>query len=168
MFDSNFFNFLQKNSLKNKKILKKAIIRSVELKAQIVIEDEKEQGNRAKLNYGHTYCHVIENETNYIKYLHGEAVSIGIIMANYLALKLQMINGDDFNKIYKLLQNYNLPTRYNIDDINKFYDKFYLDKKTSNGKIKLILPNGIGDGRIMQNIKEDIIKEALYEFNKNN
>ena len=76
-FNKDFFEFLENNRLDNGKNLQYAIKKSVELKAKVVSLDEKEQGIRAVLNYGHTFAHVIENITNYKKYLHGEAVAIG-------------------------------------------------------------------------------------------
>jgi 3-dehydroquinate synthase len=167
MFDIEFFEWLENNSLDNDENIKQAIIKSVQLKAKVVIEDEREKGDRAKLNYGHTFAHVIENETNYSQYLHGEAVSIGIVMANYLALELGMITQDDVNRINVLLQRYSLPLFYKIDDIDSFYDKFYLDKKTSNSQIKFILPLGLGDSTIKKNIDEKLVKEAINEFTQN-
>ncbi len=84
MFNREFFEFLEQNSLDSRDNLKKAIASSVKIKADVVKQDEKEAGIRAVLNYGHTFAHVIENETNYKRYLHGEAVAIGIVMANRL------------------------------------------------------------------------------------
>ncbi|HHD80854.1 MAG TPA: 3-dehydroquinate synthase, partial [Campylobacterales bacterium] len=97
MFDAEFFKFLETNDLCTKDSLSKAIARSVELKAWVVNQDEKEAGIRAVLNYGHTFGHVIENETEYKTYLHGEAVAIGMVMANVLANILGLITQDDMD-----------------------------------------------------------------------
>ena len=166
MFDSKFFNFLEKDSLSSKDSLEKAIARSVELKAWVVNQDEKEAGIRAVLNYGHTFAHVIENETNYKRFLHGEAVSIGMVMANLLSLELGLIEKDEIERIKELLVTHNLPIDYKIEDISLFYDKFFLDKKSSNNKIKFILPKGIGNFEVRDDISEDIIKKVLKKFSK--
>ena len=167
MFDREFFEWLEKYALITETYITQAIKRSVELKAEVVSSDEKEKGERAKLNYGHTFAHVIENETGYTQYLHGEAVSIGIVMANYLAMKLGMLTQIEFDRIVKVLKLYQLPISYNIEDVDSFYEKFLLDKKTSNSKIKFILPNGIGSSEIVSGIDPKIVKEAIREFIKN-
>ena len=114
MFDKEFFEFLETNDLKSRENIEKMIARSVSLKAEVVNQDEKESGIRAVLNYGHTFAHVIENETNYSKYLHGEAVAIGMVMANKLAVKLGHLTQDEANRIENLLKKNNLPTEYKI------------------------------------------------------
>jgi len=164
MFDRDFFEFLEQNSLDNRQNLTSAIANSVKIKASVVNQDEKESGIRAVLNYGHTFAHVIENETNYKKYLHGEAVAIGIVMANKLALKLKLISKEEADRVENLLKKYNLPTDYIIEDVDKFYEKFFLDKKSSNNQIKFILPKGIGDFKIVENIDQNIIKSVLDEY----
>jgi 3-dehydroquinate synthase len=161
MFDRDFFEFLEKNSLDKEENLKRAIASSVKIKADVVNQDERESGVRAVLNYGHTFGHVIENNTNYKEYLHGEAVSIGIVMANRLAIKLDLISKDEENRVKSLLERYNLPTNYIIKDVDSFYNKFFLDKKSSNNRIKFILPNGIGEYKILDNLDENLVKEVL-------
>lgn len=167
IFDREFFEWLEKNrlSLDNIENIKYAIQKSVQLKADVVKRDEKEQGDRKKLNYGHTFCHVIENETNYATFLHGEAVAIGMAMANKLAVKLGLLSVSDANRIDDLLASYGLPLDYDIKSIEDFYQKFFLDKKTSNSKLTFIVPNGIGDSLIKNDIDENILKEVLKEYN---
>jgi 3-dehydroquinate synthase len=166
MFDKEFFEWLENNDLDNEENIKHAIKRSVELKAQIVIADEKEKGERAKLNYGHTFCHVIENETNYSKYLHGEAVAIGIIMANKVAKKLGLLSDDEENRVYNLLKKYDLPLTYDINSVDSFYQKFFLDKKAMDSKLKFILPVSIGGSIIKDDIEEKVLKDTLSEYTK--
>ncbi len=157
-FDKKFFIWLQNNRLNDKNI-QKAIELSVKTKAYVVAKDEKERGVRAALNYGHTFAHVIENETNYKLYLHGEAVSIGIVMANNLCVSLGFMTQNEAKQIKQLLQSYNLPIYYNIKNVEKFYDKFFLDKKSTDDKIKFILPKNIGQYIITLDLeKYDIIK----------
>lgn len=151
-FDSDFFKFLEQNDLRAEANLLKAIEYSIKTKARVVSQDEKEQGIRAALNYGHTFAHVIENETNYSSYLHGEAVSIGICMANEMAYKLNLISQDEKQRVCNVLKKYNLPTSYAIKDVKRFYDAFFLDKKSKDSNITFILPLGIGDVLIKDDI----------------
>ena len=130
MFDKDFFCFLEKANLNDSKQLEYVIEKSINLKSNIIKLDEKEKGIRATLNYGHTFAHIIENETSYNKFLHGEAVSIGIIMANSLAYSLDLISNIDLNRIKSCLIKYKLPTSYKIKNIDIFYNKFFLDKKS--------------------------------------
>lgn len=164
MFDEKFFEFFEKSNLKNINDLKFLVTKCVEIKSQIVSQDEKESGIRAVLNYGHTFGHVIENFTKYSLFLHGEAVAIGIMMANSLALKLNLISSKDFNRIKNVLEKFSLPTKFKVENPQNFYDAFFLDKKSSNGKIKFILPNKIGNFIIKDDIKKEILLEILGEF----
>ena len=160
MFDKKFFE-----DIKNEKLtLEEMIKRAVELKAEVVNQDEKEKGIRSVLNYGHTFGHVIENLTNYKTYLHGEAVAIGMVMANELSKKLGYLSEKEAEEIKKLLKKHNLPTTFKIKDIDEFYNHFFLDKKTLNNEIKFIIPEKIGKYKIVKNIDEKIVKEVLKEF----
>lgn len=162
MFDIDFFRYLQENDIrKDKKSLKYAIQKCVEIKADVVSLDEKENGIRSVLNYGHTFGHVVENITNYDTYLHGEAVSLGMVMANNLAFELGLINESENEDIKSILKFYNLPTIFEVKNKNDFYEHFSLDKKSFNGRIKFILPKGIGNFKIVDDIEEDIVKGIL-------
>ena len=161
MFDDDYFDYLESADLSDKETLKRVIGRSVELKAWVVNQDEKEAGIRAVLNYGHTFAHVIENETEYKKYLHGEAVSIGIVMVNRLAHKLGLMSVEQMDRVEALLIKHSLPVEYEVEDIDTFYNKFFLDKKSANSKIKFILPNGIGSFEVRDDIDADIVKSVL-------
>jgi 3-dehydroquinate synthase len=160
IFDKDFFNWLEENRLNNDANITYAIEKSIKIKSLVVTSDEKEQGSRAKLNYGHTFCHIIENETLYTKYLHGEAVGIGMIMANKLSLKLGLINEKQAQRIFDLIASYNLPIDYKIVDVDKFYELFFLDKKSHNNLLNFILPTSIGSGVI----KSDILKSDIIDI----
>lgn len=158
-FDKEFFIWLQNNDLHNDDFLHTAIAKSIEIKGNVVSLDEKEQGIRGALNYGHTFGHIIENETNYCRFLHGEAVAIGMKMANNLATRLGLLSPKESKEIEDLLDSYGLNHHYLIENIEAFYAKFFLDKKTHNHKIKFILPKGIGDVVITDDIsKEDVLR----------
>ncbi|MDY0116846.1 MAG: 3-dehydroquinate synthase [Sulfurimonadaceae bacterium] len=163
-FNKEFFSFLETADVSNKNIVQKIIEMAVKTKADVVAQDEKEHGLRAALNYGHTFGHVIENETNYKGYLHGEAVAIGMVMANTLSCKLGLMSEDEAIKIEKLLQKFNLPTRYHIKDCEQFYETFFLDKKSSDSAITFILPKGIGDVEITNTIDKSVVYEVLQLF----
>ncbi|MFV7790413.1 3-dehydroquinate synthase [Aliarcobacter lanthieri] len=163
-FNKDFFIWLENNDLNEGNNIDIAIQKSVETKAWVVSQDEKEQGLRAALNYGHTFGHVIENETNYNTYLHGEAVGIGMCMANALAVKLNLMSFEDAQRVENLLKKYDIPTNYKIKDVEDFYEHFFLDKKSSNNKIKFIVPIGIGDCKITDEIEKNDVINVLKGF----
>jgi 3-dehydroquinate synthase len=163
-FNKEFFEFLEKADLNDVSVLAKAIEYAVKTKADVVAKDEKEHGLRAALNYGHTFGHVIENETGYKHYLHGEAVAIGMVMANRLAVRLGLMQEAEAKRVEKLLQKYNLPTNYHIKDVEAFYETFFLDKKSSDTNITFILPKGIGGVVMLDSIKKDDVIAVLQEF----
>ncbi|NOQ32215.1 MAG: 3-dehydroquinate synthase [Helicobacteraceae bacterium] len=165
-FDAEFFEWLEWSELEDEKQLKEAIERSVKIKADVVAQDEKEKGLRAALNYGHTFAHVIEKETEYKKYLHGEAVSIGICMANRVAVELGWMSEDEFSRIRQLLKKYDLPTTYNIKDIDSFFDAFFLDKKSTDNSVTFIIAKGIGSVEITNKIDNELIKNVLTQYSK--
>ena len=107
---------------------------------------------------------MIENLTNYKTFLHGEAVAIGMVMANNLALKLNLITQNECERICKVLQKFDLPSKFKVKNVDEFYDLFFLDKKSENKKIKFILPNGIGNFIIKDDISEVLVKEVLRDF----
>ena len=164
MFDRNYFDLLQEADLHDDMVLKDVIRKSVELKACVVNQDEKEAGIRAVLNYGHTFGHVVENETGYSKYLHGEAVAIGIVMANALAMELGLMEEGEAQLIKSCLSRNGLPVAYEIKDVDSFYEHFFLDKKSEKSKIKFILPKGIGGHTMVSDIDETIVKRVLNNF----
>jgi len=163
-FDKEFFEWLEYADLKKRDDLQLAIKKSVETKAFVVAQDEKEKGLRAVLNYGHTFAHVIENLTHYKRYLHGEAVAIGICMANDLAVKLGFLSENESQRVKELLQRYDLPTTYKIEDVDDFYEHFFLDKKADNKKIKFILAKGLGSNIITDEIERSFVLDTLKEY----
>lgn len=163
-FNKEFFTFLESADLKDPKVLQEAIKQAVQTKADVVAQDEKEHGIRAALNYGHTFGHVIENETKYKKFLHGEAVAIGMIMANETAIKMNLMDEREALRIKSLLEKYDLPTTYSIENIRSFYETFFLDKKSSDSTITFIIPIGIGDVTITDKVDIGTIMCVLNKF----
>ena len=165
-FNKEFFEWLEKNDLHEGDNLLAAISKAVETKARVVEADEKEQGLRAALNYGHTFGHVIENETQYETYLHGESVAIGMVMANLLACELGLMSVDEILRVKTVLERYGLPLSYDIVDIDKFYNAFFLDKKSSDSSITFVLPRSIGDVVMMDTVDTNAVKSILKRFKK--
>lgn len=171
MFDEKILKFIESMDAKSflnasceNEIFTQIIAKSVELKARVVEQDEKEAGLRMLLNYGHTFAHVIENLTNYKLYLHGEAVAVGMNMANHLALNLGLLSKMESQRIEDILLKFNLPVSYKIKNVAEFYEAFFRDKKSSNQKLNFVLANTLGKGVIKDDIaKEDIIA-TLREF----
>jgi 3-dehydroquinate synthase len=88
-------------------------------------------------------------------------------MANSLAIRLNLLKWEDAMRIKNLLEKYELPTRYTVENVNRFYNKFFLDKKSIDGKLKFILPNGsIGSHIIKKDVDEKIVKDVIMEFAK--
>ena len=160
MFDKKFFEDLKNGILS----LEETIKRAVELKAQVVSQDEKEKGIRSVLNYGHTFGHVIENLTNYKTYLHGEAVAIGMVMANELSRELGYLSEKEADEIKELLKKHNLPTSFKINNAEDFYNHFFLDKKTLDNNIKFIIPEKIGQYKIVKNVDKEKVLNVLRKF----
>ena len=163
-FDVELFKFFETHDLKSADEISHVIARCVEIKASVVERDERESGVRAVLNYGHTFAHAIEKITDYKKFLHGEAVAIGMVMANALARRLGKLSGEQEEQIREVLQKFALPVEFKIKDIDAFYELFFLDKKSENGKIKFILPDGIGKFRIADDIDKAAVIATLREF----
>lgn len=155
------FDLLKNFNLNN---LEFYIQKSIKLKAMVIERDERETNNlRALLNYGHTFAHVIETQTNYTKYLHGEAVSIGMIMANELSVELNILDLEKANLIKSLLKTLKLPIRYEIENVEAFYDLFFLDKKSINSKLNFVLLTN-DNVQIHSNIEKKIIINVLSKF----
>ncbi len=165
-FNAPFFEWLENNDLREGDNLQYALQKAVETKAAVVEEDEKEQGLRAALNYGHTFGHVIENETKYETYLHGESVAIGMVMANMLACEVGLMDEDEAKRVKALLGRYGLPLSYPISDVEKFYQAFFLDKKSADSAITFILPRGIGGVEITDKIEAGTVKKILSRFHE--
>lgn len=159
-FNYNFFDFLIENSdkvfSKDEGTLAKIIEISLELKAAVVKKDEKEQGLRKILNFGHTLAHAIEKITDYKKYTHGEAVVMGMKFAVELAFKKDLISQEYKNEGLSLIETYNL-----INKMPKFNQKRLIklmqsDKKIEDGIIKFILPSSKSYIQIFDILPEEI------------
>ena len=131
------------------------------IKCRIVQQDEKEQGVRALLNLGHTFGHAVEAVSNF-EITHGEAVSIGLVCAGELALKLGMWQREDLQRMRDLMGRLNLPSslkkEWKTDDL---ISAMMHDKKTESGKLKIVLPTAIGQSVVQKNIPVEIIRQTM-------
>ncbi len=164
--DAEFFVWLEANISalrnRNQKILAEAIERSCRDKADIVAQDELEQGVRALLNLGHTFGHAIETGMGYGTVLHGEGVAIGMVMAAELSSAMGWIQADDVERIKKLLLAAGLPiTPPKTLSSDQFMNLMSVDKKVQNGKIRLILLKAIGQAIISDNYSPDKLAALL-------
>lgn len=171
LFDKDFFEFLEKidkneflNSKLDKDTIKHIILRSVELKRDVVIADEKETDLRKVLNYGHTFAHILEKQGDYKLYLHGEAVAIGLSMINKLAVNLGFMSKELKDRIDKLLLSFDLPIKSEIDDVNLFYKDLFLDKKSEFNKICFVIAKDFGEFEFFYDIKKEEILNLLSEY----
>jgi 3-dehydroquinate synthase len=137
------------------------IKRSCEIKADVVSKDERESGLRAILNYGHTIGHAIETLTGYTKYLHGEAVAIGMHLEARLSNALGLLDKGSVGRIKSLLESCDLPTEMPEGiDFQDLLESMQLDKKTVSGELRFILPETIGRVRIHKGVTADEIRRA--------
>lgn len=166
--DKDFFHFLEKNidKILNKdlEIIKKMVKRSCEIKASIVIEDEKEKGLRRILNYGHTIGHAIESALNY-RISHGQAVAIGMNYSAKLSAKLGFLHEGSVIRQNNLLQHIGLPHRLSHHKIKprNIINNIQYDKKMIKNKINFILLSSIGEAFISDRVTLDDIKHILEE-----
>jgi 3-dehydroquinate synthase len=165
IWDGAFFDFLETNAEKikdrNMECLTHIVQRCCEIKAEIVSQDEKEAGLRALLNLGHTFGHAFETLTAYAKFTHGEAVAIGTVCAARLAEKQGMMSAPDAGRIIDLINDYGLPVDYGDLVADDIIERMRMDKKSTAGKIKLVLPVGIGKSEITASITDEQIRSVL-------
>lgn len=143
-------------------ILEKLVEYCCKLKASVVSKDEKESGLRAILNLGHTIGHAIEKTTDYKKFTHGEAISLGMVGAFKLALDKNLIDADYMNEALGLLNQYEIITKPSID-VKKVVKATTYDKKVVDSKVRFVLPINKSEVGIFDNItNSDILKALEY------
>jgi len=140
-----------------------AIRRSCEIKAAIVAEDEREQGRRALLNLGHTFGHALEAIGGYQRWLHGEAVGIGMALAARTSVALGWLDTSDCERIEILLNKAGLPTTASGIDPDVMLDHMRGDKKADRSGLKLILIRALGEAVVTRAPAEDTLRTVLAE-----
>lgn len=166
IYDGEFFAWLEDNLERlyalDEEALTYAIARCCQIKADVVAQDEKESGIRALLNLGHTFGHAIEAEMGYGNWLHGEAVSSGTVMAAKTALLQGMIDQQQFERILSILKKSRLPVHTpNSMSFEDFIKHMMRDKKVLSGKLRLVLPTGIGTSKVVSDVPNHVIEQAI-------
>ncbi len=165
--DAEFFEWLETHVDELRALdaaaLTHAIRRSCEIKAAIVAEDEREHGRRALLNLGHTFGHALEAIGNYERWLHGEAVAIGIVLAARTSAALGWLRAADCARIERLLARAGLPTAAPGVDVDALLEAMRGDKKADRAGLKLILIRALGDARVTRAPAEDTLRAVLAE-----
>jgi len=163
--DADFFDWLEVNIDKlmslDEAAISYAIYRSCENKAEVVAADEHETGERALLNLGHTFGHAIENAMGYGVWLHGEAVAAGTIMAADLSQRMGWLKIDEFTRILNLLTASNLPLKAPKLGADRYLNLMASDKKVADGKIRLVLQQGIGKAVITSDYDAEKLNQTL-------
>lgn len=166
--DAVFFAWLEAHAdaflARDTAALTHAIAHCCRCKAGVVVRDEREAGERALLNFGHTFGHALEAEAGYGALLHGEAVAIGMILAARLSARLGLASDADAQRLHALLQRFGLPTSPPAGiDADALLARMQLDKKNRAGALRLILWRGIGHAEIAGNIGATALSAVLLQ-----
>ena len=163
--DRDFFDWIENNIEKLNSLdaaaMSYAIYRSCQNKAEVVVADEREVGERALLNLGHTFGHAIENAMGYGVWLHGEAVAAGTMLAADLSGRLGWLKADEIERIRKLFVAAKLPVDAPELGVERYLDLMGMDKKVVDGKIRLVLQQGIGRSVLTSDYDSTALKQTL-------
>ena len=166
--DMQFFEWLEQNMdgllRRESGLLMHAVKRSVEIKAWVVGQDEKESGLRAILNFGHTFGHAIEAGMGYGNWLHGEGVAAGMVMAAELSQRLGMVDASFVLRLRTLIERAGLPVRGAVideqDNAGRYLDLMRVDKKSEAGEIRFVLIDGPGKA-VMRSLPDALVREVI-------
>lgn len=166
--DAPFFAWLEQNMTALMQLapsaLKYAIARCCQIKADVVAADEREAGQRALLNLGHTFGHAIEAEMGYGVWLHGEAVAVGTVLAAKTTHMLGELSEDSVLRIVNLLRAANLPVTIPTGMTpEQFLTHMQRDKKVLSGQIRLVLPTAIGASEVRSDVTRSQLVQLLSE-----
>ena len=163
--DESFLVWLESNIdglvARDEALLAEAVYRSCAHKARIVANDEKEQGERALLNLGHTFGHAIESYLGYGEWLHGEAVATGMVMAADLSHRMGWISPQDLERTKKIISRAHLPIVCPKIPLDDFLGYMAHDKKVLNGQLRLVLLKQLGQAVITRDFDIDKMHQAI-------
>ena len=167
--NADFFYMLETNiesiMARNKDLIIEIIFNSCKDKASIVALDEFERGKRALLNLGHTFGHGIENAFGYGNYLHGEAVSIGMVMATNLSMDEGYLSNEDAIRVESILSKADLPISIKKSiGSETLIEAMSLDKKSIDGKIRLVLLKALGDSYLTDSYSKENFNKVVNNF----
>jgi 3-dehydroquinate synthase len=167
--DPEFFSWLEENIERLRRLEREplgyAIERSCADKAAVVAADERETGQRALLNLGHTFGHAIETGVGYGAWLHGEAVAAGMCMAARVSQLLGWIGGDDEQRVCRLVERAGLPVEPPPTlPAARFLELMAVDKKVVGGQLRLVLLKGIGKSLVTADYDREMLERALASY----
>ena len=162
--DKDFYEFLKENIKEIKNLDDSFLMRMCKtncaIKASVVEADEKEAGERAHLNFGHTIGHAIESASNF-ELTHGECVALGMIGAFYIAVGRGYVSSSKLDSFIALLSDYGFKTKTDISDVEIILDIMRSDKKSANGTIRFVLPTEIGKVEIFDDVSDEEIISGI-------
>ena len=171
--DADFFDWLEANGPAmaggDKALRQEAVRRSVQMKADIVVRDETEQGDRALLNLGHTFCHALESATGYSdRLLHGEGVAIGCALAFETSARLGLCAQEDPSRVRAHLKAMDMKTDLadipgDLPDADALIDLMGQDKKVIDGTLRFIMAKGIGQAFVTSDVPKDVVRGVLND-----
>ena len=163
--DLPFFEWLEQNIGKllarDTEALQYAIARSCRNKAEVVAADERESGERALLNLGHTFGHAIESGMGYGNWLHGEGVAAGTIMAADLSQRLGWIGAQEVTRIRSLFERAGLPAIAPDLGAGRYLELMGLDKKVEGGRMRFVLLKGLGQAVVYGDVPDELLRQTL-------
>ena len=164
--DARMFKLLQRWEAGQAPALQRLIKRNIKIKSKIVAKDERDQtGERALLNFGHTIGHAIERAGDYREFLHGEALSLGIVAACAISIKRALLLPDERDAIVAILRQFELPTTLPKNfRRGKVFDALKFDKKFEGGKVRFVVTPRIGTADVATNVTMADICEAVQEL----
>jgi 3-dehydroquinate synthase len=163
--DASFVDWLESNIelllKRDAAALMHAVRKSCEIKARIVAADEREAGERALLNFGHTFGHAIETGAGYGAWLHGEAVAAGMVMASELSALMGDLKKTDVSRVRDLLARAGLPVKGPALAPERMMELMAVDKKAAKGKTRFVLLQTIGRAALRGDVEEDLVRKAI-------
>lgn len=133
------------------------------IKAQVVAADEREAGQRALLNFGHTFGHAIESLAGYGNWLHGEAVAAGMVMAGALSVASGLCKKGEVHRLQTLLERAGLPVRAPRFPVSRYLEAMSRDKKVEGGKMRFVVMEGIGRASVRGDLHPEAVANAIQE-----
>ncbi len=165
ILDPAFFQWLEENMgrlvARDPEALTHAVRRSVEIKAEIVARDEREAGDRALLNLGHTFGHAIEAGLGFGTWLHGEAIGAGLVMAAELSRRLGDLTPADVERVRRLVARAGLPVAGPPLGVECYLDLMSFDKKAQGGRLRLVLLKRVGSAYIRSDTPPESLRQTL-------
>ena len=163
--DAGLFEWLEDNlpalGAREVPALERVVYWCCALKARVVAADERESGQRALLNLGHTFAHAIETATGYEEWLHGEAVAAGLVMAGRLAVELGEMRAGELARVESLVAAAGLPLRPPPVGSARLASLMGMDKKVAGGRLRLVVPRGVGASRLRDDVDPGVLAAVL-------